>query len=70
MHLLKEQMIVELKLRGYSPKTQKAYLTYMKNYTQHFGKSPDQIGEAEIKGISTFTYHPKTKATSYVNCSL
>jgi integrase/recombinase XerD len=49
MHILKEQMIAELKLRGYSPKTEKMYLGSMKRYTHHFGKSPDQMGEREIK---------------------
>ena len=66
MHQLKEQMITELQLRGYSPKTQKAYLGYMKGFTRYFGKSPDKLGEAEIREYLHFLII-KEKSHSCVN---
>lgn len=65
MQNLKEQMITEFKLRGYSPKTEKMYLTHMKKYTHHFGKSPDQMGEREIKDYLHFLI-TQNKSQSYV----
>lgn len=65
MQTLKEQMIAEFKLRGYSPKTQKMYLGYMKNYTHHFGKSPEQMGEREIKEYLHFLI-TQNKSQSYI----
>jgi site-specific recombinase XerD len=68
MHILKEQMIAELQLRGYSPKTQKMYLDYMKKYNHHFGKSPDQMGEREIKEYLHYLII-QNKSQSYINGS-
>lgn len=65
MQNLKEQMITEFELRGYSPKTQKMYLAHMKQYTHHFGKSPDQMGEREIKDYLHFLL-TQNKSQSYV----
>ena len=42
-------MKIDLKLKGYSPKTQAAYLGYMKNFARYFGRSPAKMGKAEIR---------------------
>ena len=42
-------MKMDLKLKGYSPKTQAAYLGHMKNFTQYFGRSPAKMDEEEIR---------------------
>jgi len=49
MGKLREQMKMDLKLKGYSPKTQAAYLGYMKNFVRYFGRLPAKMGEAEIR---------------------
>lgn len=46
---IRERMIVDFELRGYSPKTQKAYLRYIKNFCEYFGKLPEEMGEREIR---------------------
>jgi integrase/recombinase XerD len=66
MQTLKEQMIAEFKLRGYSPKTQIIYLRHMKAYTHHFGKSPTQMGEHEIKEYLHLLI-TQNKSQSYIN---
>lgn len=35
MGKLREQMKIDLKLKGYSPKTQAAYLEYMENFARY-----------------------------------
>ena len=49
MATLREQMQRDLQLRGLSPKTQRAYLYKARDFARHFKKSPDQLGEGEIK---------------------
>jgi len=58
MGKLREQMKMDLKLKGYSPKTQTAYLGYMKNFVRYFGRSPAKMGEAEIR---EYLYHLVTE---------
>ena len=54
MGKLREQMKMDLKLKGYSSKTQAAYLGYMKKFVRYFGRSPAKMGEKEIR---EYLYH-------------
>jgi site-specific recombinase XerD len=49
MSTLREQMLAELQLRGLTPKTQKIYLREVSNYAKHFKKSPEELGEKELR---------------------
>jgi len=49
MSKLREQMLADLQMRGLSPKTQKIYLREVSNYAKHFNKSPEELGEKELK---------------------
>ena len=49
MGKLREKMKMDLKLKGYSPKTQTAYLGHMKNFARSFGRSPAKMDEEEIR---------------------
>jgi len=49
MGKLREQMKADLELRGFSPKTQKIYLGQVRSFALYFKKSPEQLGEREIK---------------------
>jgi site-specific recombinase XerD len=49
MSALREQMLADLQLKGLTPKTQKIYLREVSNYAKYFGKSPEQLGEKELR---------------------
>jgi site-specific recombinase XerD len=49
MSKLREQMLADLQLRGLTPKTQKIYLREVSNYAKHFNKSPEELGEKELR---------------------
>jgi len=49
MNTLREQMLAELQLKGLTPKTQKIYLREVSNYAKYFGKSPEELGEKELR---------------------
>ncbi|MGE5842729.1 MAG: site-specific integrase [Deltaproteobacteria bacterium] len=66
MSTLREQMAADLQLRGITPRTQKKYLREVSNLAKYYHKSPQDLGEQEVKdylvhllkdrGISVGTY--------------
>jgi site-specific recombinase XerD len=60
-------MKMDLELKNYAPKTIKAYLGHMEAYTRLFMKSPDEMGETEVR---KYLHHLKTVkkvSTSNIN---
>ena len=49
MSTLREQMLADLQLKGLTPKTQKIYLREVSNFAKYFGKSPEELGEKELR---------------------
>jgi site-specific recombinase XerD len=49
MSKLREQMLVDLQLKGATLKTQRKYLREVSNFAKYFGKSPEELGETEVK---------------------
>jgi site-specific recombinase XerD len=46
---LRQRMIEDMQLRGFSERTQEAYLRAVRQLAAHYGKSPDQITEEELR---------------------
>lgn len=51
MGQLRERMVQDLKLTGYSPVTARIYLHYAKYFAKHFKRSPDEMGESEVRAF-------------------
>jgi integrase/recombinase XerD len=49
MGKLKDRMKMDMELKGLSPRTIRTYLHWMEQFTIHYGKSPDQLGDEEIR---------------------
>jgi site-specific recombinase XerD len=49
MGTLRDQMQADLHLKGITPRTQKDYLREVSNLAKYFNKSPEELGEKEIK---------------------
>lgn len=49
MTKLRERMLEDLQLRGYSERTQQMYVRAVRLLAEHYGKSPDQITEEELR---------------------
>ena len=67
MSKLREQMKMDLELRGYSPKTRDAYIGYMKKFALYFRRSPEELGETEIREYLHHVISSKQNSDSYVN---
>lgn len=48
---LRQRMIEDLEIRNYSPHTIKAYVRYVRRFAEHFGRSPNRLGLAEIRAF-------------------
>jgi integrase/recombinase XerD len=46
---LRQKFIEDMQLRGLASKTQTAYVNAVRDLAAHFGKSPDEITEAELR---------------------
>jgi integrase/recombinase XerD len=46
---LRQRMLEDLKVRNFSPTTQRAYIYAVARFAQHFGKSPELLGPEEIR---------------------
>lgn len=49
MGQLRERMIEDLRLAGYSSSTRRIYLLYATKFAQHFRRSPEILGEREVR---------------------
>jgi len=49
MGTLRDRMLVDLQLSGAKPSTQRSYLREAENLAKYFHKSPEQLGEDELK---------------------
>ena len=65
---LRQRMIEDLKLRGYSESTQALYVTAVRQLCEHFAKSPGRITEEDLRDYFLYGKNVKkwTRSTSTV----
>lgn len=59
MTKLRERMLQDMQLRGYSERTQQMYLRAVRKLAEHYGKSPDQITEQELRDYFLYVKNVK-----------
>jgi len=64
---LRQAMLRDMELRGFSKVTKEAYIRHVKNLAQYFGKSPELLGPKEIKEYLHCLLTEKKLKTSYVS---
>ena len=67
MGKLKEQMLMEMELRNMSEKTIAAYLGHMVCFARHFDRSPDEMGEEEVRQYLYYLLKEKRVSWSNIN---
>ncbi len=67
---LRKRMIDDMKLRGYSARTQEAYATAVRQLAQHYRKSPDELTEEELRQYFLFLKDVKQLARSSITIAL
>jgi integrase/recombinase XerD len=64
MTSLRQKMIEDMQLRGLADKTQDAYLWAVRQLAEYYGKSPDQVDEAELRQYLLYLTNEKKVARS------
>jgi len=68
MTTLRQRMIEDMQLRGLSERTQESYVRAVRQLAEHYGKSPDQLSEEELRQY--FLYLKNEKHASRSTCTL
>ena len=59
MTALRTRMIEDMKIRNLAPNTQRAYLAQVSLFARHFGKSPDLLGQEDIRAYQVYLTEEK-----------
>ena len=70
MTALRQKMIEDMQLRGFAERTQEAYLLTVRQLARHYGKSPDQIDEEELRQYFLFLKNEKHAARNTCTIAL
>ena len=63
---LRQRVLDELQRRNYSPATTRGYIHAIKQFAEHFGKSPEQMGAEEIRRFQLYLLKEKKLAPGTV----
>ena len=67
---LRHRMIEDMQLRGLAEKTQEAYLRAARQLAEHFGKSPKDISEEELRQYFLYLQNDKQVSSSTLRIAL
>ena len=67
MGQLYDQMKMDLELKNFSPKTIRCYLDCMVHFVRHYGRSPVDMGEEEIRKYLHYLIKDKKASQSSIN---
>jgi len=67
MGRLQDQMRMDLELKNLSPRTRSCYLTWMRSFAVHFHRSPEELGEQEIRDYLHYLIQEKKASQSGVS---
>ena len=67
MGKLRDRMFELMTIRNYSQKTIQAYVSHITAYTRHFGKSPAEMGEEEMRKYLFYLKDEKRTSWSNIN---
>jgi hypothetical protein len=56
MTVLRQRMLEDMKIRNLALNTQDSYLLQVSQFARHFGKSPDLLGQEEIRSYQIYSY--------------
>lgn len=51
---MRRRMEEEVKLRGFSPRTQKTYVEWVSRFAAHYRRAPEKLGEEQVRGYLVY----------------
>ena len=64
---LRRKMKMDMELKGLSLRTIQTYLSWMKKFTLHYGRSPKELGDDEVRNYLHFLLKEKKVAQASIN---
>jgi integrase/recombinase XerD len=65
---LREKLKIDMELRGYSPRSIKKYTNQVSNFAKFYNKSPEFLGEKEIRDYLHYCIMKRKLSECTVNC--
>lgn len=70
MTKLRKRMLEELQRRNYSAETVRGYILAVKQFSEHFGKSPDELGAEHLRRFQLYLLQEKKLAPGTVEARM
>ena len=70
MTVLRQRMLEDMKIRNLALNTQESYLRQVSQFARHFGRSPDLLGEEEIRSYQIYLIQEKKLAPGSVTTAV
>src|SRR4030095_10849651 len=67
---LRQRMIEDMQLRGLSDRTQVAYVAAVRQLAEHYGKSPDQLSDEDLRQYFLYLTNDKKASRSGLTIAL
>ena len=67
---LRQRMLEDLQLRGFSARTQECYVAAVRQLAEHYHRSPDQLGEEELRQYFLYLANEKQVARATATIAL
>ena len=67
---LRQRMVEDMQLRGLSEKTQEAYVRAVRQLAEHYGKSPEHMGEGDLRRYFLYLQNDKQVSPSTFTLAL
>ena len=64
---LQDRMKMDMELRNFSPKTIQSYLWCMRSFAGHYGKSPEDLGDEEIRNYLHYLLKEKMASQATIS---
>jgi integrase/recombinase XerD len=61
---LRQRMLDELRIRNYSPRTQKTYISHVARFARHFGKSPADLSNDDVRAYHLHLVNIKSSSAA------
>jgi integrase/recombinase XerD len=65
---LRQRMLEDMRLRNFSPETQRSYIHYIAGFAKHFQRSPEDLGVEAIREYQLHLIEERKLSPASVNC--
>lgn len=67
MTQLRQRMLTDMRLRNYSPQTQKVYVQHVARCARYFGRSPDELSAEDLREYQTYLVDTCSLSRAYIS---